>query len=152
MQSKLKLNSSVYSFDFSSVSSNHLYFVFYLLAPDPIINSSISLFISVDAWLSSLILFVQLPFFILCLKFRYLHSFFSPNNILAISAIFGRFSHHFSFLLSTVWRCLFISSACLYVFFFSYWWHCSISYFIILLFYFYLNAHNWTLLKISRLS
>ena len=40
---------------------------------------------------------VQLPFFIICLKFRYLYSFFSPNNILAISAIFGRFSHHFSF-------------------------------------------------------
>ena len=97
MRSKLKLNSSVYSFDFSSVSSNRLCFFFYLLTPDPTINSSISLFISVDTWLLSLLSLRPTSVLHYLSQFRYLYSFFSLNNILAISAIFGRFSHHFSF-------------------------------------------------------
>ena len=38
-----------YSFSFSSVSYNRLYFFFYLLTPDPTINSSVLLFTSVDS-------------------------------------------------------------------------------------------------------
>ena len=88
-QFKVKLN---FTIRLSSAFCIHLYFFISLLPSDFTFHLSTSDSISVDAWLLPIILFVRAQFFLSVSKFHYLCSFFSSNNVLAISAIFGRFS------------------------------------------------------------